>query len=127
MNIHFRQKAIITNSEGKLLVMFDAKQLLWDLPGGHVDMPELHDDALRREVQEELGAKILSYTIEFIHTRHSTKSDNYHIVVCYQTVIDRTDIKLSDEHTEYKYVTPAEIFNLKTEPYLQELAKKLTA
>jgi 8-oxo-dGTP pyrophosphatase MutT (NUDIX family) len=49
-------KAVITSDKGLLLVKEDADQ--WDLPGGGIEHFEELDDALRREIQEELGAEI---------------------------------------------------------------------
>lgn len=126
MNIKFRQKAIITNSEGKLLVLHvTAESGIWDLPGGTTEFPELHEDAFRRELREELDSKLISFEPFFIHTRYSPASDNYHIVICYKTTTDSSPITLSSEHDELRWLTPQEILDLKTEPFLHELAKKL--
>jgi 8-oxo-dGTP pyrophosphatase MutT (NUDIX family) len=55
--------AIVPNPDGKVLVLKRAlsKPFLpgcWDLPGGHLDHDELLESALRREVNEEIGARI---------------------------------------------------------------------
>lgn len=55
--------ALITDSEGRLLITVrkaEPAKGTWDLPGGFVDVSESAEQALRREVKEELGLDILS-------------------------------------------------------------------
>ena len=51
---NFRVAAVIIN-DGKLLIMQDTQSPYWYLPGGRVHLQERAEDALRRELQEELG------------------------------------------------------------------------
>jgi NADH pyrophosphatase NudC (nudix superfamily) len=53
--------ALILDSEGKLLVTIrgkDPKKGMLDLPGGFVDPLETIEDALKRELMEELGVDV---------------------------------------------------------------------
>jgi len=57
--------AIIVNAKNELLVAVranDPGKGLWDLPGGFVDPGESAEQALRREVKEELNLEIDSIT-----------------------------------------------------------------
>lgn len=57
--VNFHQKVIILNAEGKFLILKAAyKGEKWDLPGGAVEIPENHEEALRREVREETGLEV---------------------------------------------------------------------
>lgn len=47
-------KALIRNTDGNILLVKE-KSDKWDLPGGGIDHGESPDDAIRRELQEELG------------------------------------------------------------------------
>lgn len=47
-------KAQIKNSDGQLLLVKENSDK-WDLPGGGVDHGETPEDAMRREIQEEIG------------------------------------------------------------------------
>lgn len=61
--IHFQgkiaQKAIIIK-EGKVLLMRDprAGRVIWEIPGGRMNINEVPQDALKREIFEELGVEI---------------------------------------------------------------------
>lgn len=52
---------VIVDGRGRMLVLVRGKdpgQGLWDLPGGFVDPGETAEDALRREVREEIGLEV---------------------------------------------------------------------
>ena len=60
--------AFIFNAKGELLVCCRAKDPAkgtLDLPGGFVDMSETAEDAIRREVKEELNLEIDSLSYQF--------------------------------------------------------------
>ncbi len=55
--------ALITDEEGRLLVTVrkgEPAKGTWDLPGGFVDPGESVEEAVRREIKEELGLDIVS-------------------------------------------------------------------
>lgn len=53
-NFNYRSAAVIL-SNNKLLVMKDDKSAHYYLPGGRVRFNERADDALSREIKEEIG------------------------------------------------------------------------
>jgi len=55
--------ALITDAEGRLLITVRKEEPAkgtWDLPGGFVDPAETAEEAVRREIAEELGLDIQS-------------------------------------------------------------------
>ena len=62
MEIRFAQKAVILRQQELLLVRKSAldpnNPNLWELPGGRLDGDESVDEALRREVREEVGLEV---------------------------------------------------------------------
>ena len=101
-----------TDKIAKAVVMKDGKALLlkrsnymkkyageWDLPGGHVQEEESIEEGLRREVEEETGLKIKSP--EKLYTDGRT---HY-----YRAESDSSEVKLSEEHTEYKFVSAEDL------------------
>ena len=54
---HAVRALVIDDDDATLLVRyeFDLKRSVWGLPGGGLEPGESHDDALRRELHEELG------------------------------------------------------------------------
>ena len=73
----------------------------WYLPGGSIKKYETYDTAIRRELDEELGAKLYSYTLFGNYTNHfEYKNDN--IIILLSTdfnVNGNTD----DEISEFQY------------------------
>jgi NAD+ diphosphatase len=69
--------AFIVNSKGELLVCERANEPakgMWDLPGGFIDDCETAEQAIAREIQEELGMKVDAGTLLFTEPNDYTYS-----------------------------------------------------
>jgi len=90
----------------------------WDLPGGKLEHGETPEEGLLREVKEEInlevkvGEPIFSYL-------EAIKYACY--VVVYECKLISGEIKLSSEHSEYKWASVEEIQKLLIEPYVKKL------
>lgn len=133
-------KAIFRNVNGEILLLKINKKTYakkvpnhWDLPGGKIFKGEEIEEALKREVEEEIGIKNIKI-IKFIDASISkiriSHTDAGLILFTYLCEIENIkDVKLIDnEHTEFKWYTPKEASKLlktKFADSLIEIIKKL--
>ncbi len=100
-------KAIIVNSDGKVLVLTNSHMgvnpdLAYspDLPGGTVEPGETADEALVREVQEEIGINISDaprkQLAEYYHPKGLT-------LVIYLVWANVRDVSLREEHCAFSW------------------------
>ncbi len=113
--------ALILDMQGRL---FLARSHKWRdryvVPGGHVELGERLEEALRREVKEETGLDIhdvefLMYQ-EFIFDEAFWKRRHY-IFFDFVCRADSTEVTLNSEAEEYVWVPPEEALQLPLEPY----------
>lgn len=93
----------------------------WEFPGGHLEIGETLKDGLKRELEEEIG-----FTDEFepIITHYYDEVNEKNGILVHDLEIDfvinvdssKINVKLSDEHCDYKWVT-------KDSEYLDEFIK----
>ena len=92
-------KAVLFVSGDKILLLKNKKG--WDLPGGHMRHGETKQQALKREVFEETGIQINN--IHDLH--HKSGNKNFFSAQCMTD-----DISLSDEHSDYIFLNPKDIY-----------------
>ncbi|MBY6188141.1 (deoxy)nucleoside triphosphate pyrophosphohydrolase [Marinobacter hydrocarbonoclasticus] len=79
----------------------------WEFPGGKVEPSESHQEALRREIQEELGVDIVVRGHVASHTHdYGTKVVRLHGYQCQWTP---QQIVLTDSHDAFEWRRPAEV------------------
>lgn len=139
-SFHLGVKAIIRNNEGKILLLkVNLKQLknfkgeaYWDIPGGRIQKDSTIEDTLKREVQEETGIctihKFLPFSMVLSKIRIPIDKDSVGLVLstCICEVGDINNIKISNEHTEYKWFSSKEAAKLLSFKYPQEFIQKLS-
>ena len=79
---------------------------IWQMITGTIESHEHTKDALVRELQEETGLipqKI--YSIPRINTFYLAISDKICMSPVFLTIVDSADVKISSEHTEYKWAS----------------------
>jgi 8-oxo-dGTP diphosphatase len=103
----FGAHAIILDSEGHVLLL---KRTYgdngWSLPGGSVDPGETIHQALYRECREELGIEVQDVVLTGFYY-HSRLNAQVGIFRC--SLPNDEEIKLSSEHSEYKWMHLSEL------------------
>ena len=120
--------ALIFDPEGKVLLIKSHK---WGdryvIPGGHIELGEKIEDALRREIKEETGLDICDIEFFFLHefifdkTFHKKRHFLFLDHICKTT---STQVSLDQEGQEYVWVNSDEALNLQVEPYTRRIIEE---
>lgn len=105
---------IIVNKKNELLLVKrnekeDNEIGKWSIAGGGSKIGESFEDALKREINEELNCKIIKYDY-FKSYFYKIKNINVRAVYFYGNI--RGKIKISKEHSEFKWFKFSEIKKL---------------
>lgn len=120
--------ALIINAEGKLFLTRSHKwRDGWVVPGGHVELGERMEEALRREVKEETGLEI--YDIQFLMYQELVYDEafwerRHFISFDYQCRTDMEEVRLNSEAQEYQWVTAEEALELPLDQYTRRAIEK---
>ena len=113
------------------IILFDGKVLLelrdnnpkisdpekWTFPGGRLWMGEDYDDAMNRELQEEVSLVPADMTLLGMMINTVTRS-RHQMYVCHLTSEEAKNVKLGNEGQELKFVTFDEMKSLPLARYL---------
>jgi 8-oxo-dGTP diphosphatase len=133
MNLQVGVKALIKNSKDEYLFMrrstilaTDVSEPSWDIPGGRIESNEYLPEALKREIQEEVGYEIQSTPMLIAAQDIFVPAKELHVVrLTYTLKEDIDNIALSDEHEEYVWVHESQLETVNAEPYLAEVLMQL--
>ena len=119
---------ILTDADGRVLLcrMADGRGVFpgqWALPGGGVEPGERIDDALRREVREELGIELASWQPLLFkddvlekHFPDGSRRPIHMIFLVYRCTPSGAPIVLNEEFSEYGWFRPGELSALALNP-----------
>ena len=113
--------AVIFNTDGKFLLLKSHKfNGQFVVPGGHIELGESMEQALRREIMEETGLTVRDIELvdlqEFIYDEIFWKKRHF-IFHDYRCRTDDSKVTLNEEAQEYLWVTLEESRSLPVEPY----------
>lgn len=82
----------------------------WEFPGGHLEKGETLKDGLKRELEEEIGFTenfnpIITHYFDELKERNNELIHDLELDFIINVDSSKMDIKLSDEHSDYKWVT----------------------
>jgi 8-oxo-dGTP pyrophosphatase MutT (NUDIX family) len=92
---------------------------VWECVTGQVDQGEGFEDAMHREVREELGVKVeIEHILGTTHFYRGTPgSENELVGVIYLcSLADPASIRISQEHTEYRWLSATQALDLLSIP-----------
>lgn len=128
-NVKLLQKVVIEHDGKVLLVKRDANSFsrpnCWDFPGGNSEWPtdvvektsNLHQRDATREVLEETGLHIdpsefSKENLRYLETFFDPEKQIFTILLSWHILlpdsVDPNSIQLSEEHTEYQWLSPSE-------------------
>jgi len=120
--ILYLSSAIIKDKKGRILLIkrsgTKSYKGYWQLPEGKLEDGENPQDALKREIKEELGVEIRSMKLLKI-AASPIEAKGIKYLACramFLTKILHQDFKLSTEHSEYRWFGPDAIKSAKLLP-----------
>lgn len=108
---------IIYNDQGEILLIKNPKfKDFWTVPGGHIELNETAEEALKREIREETGLELkdieaISFS-EGINPEFFYK-DKHFIYLNYLAAVASGELRKSREMTEYLWIAPEKALELK--------------
>jgi len=114
--IKILHKCIIENGGNILLLKMANNDSLpgkWDFPGGNLEFLETFESCVRREALEESGLKI--YGIKRIGFEEIIlkKKKKHYILFFYEAKAKGSDVVLSHEHSDFKWVKKKDLFGVR--------------
>ena len=114
--------ALVVDPKGRILIVRSSK---WDnkhtVPGGHIELGELAEDAVKREVREETGLDVgvvkLLLVQQAVYPRFYQKHEHF-VFMDYLCRTQNTKVKLDGRELQsYVWVSPQEAVELDLEEY----------
>lgn len=120
--------ALIFNSEGKIFLIKSHKwRDKYVIPGGHIELGETLEQALKREIKEETGLDIYDIEFlcfqEFLFDKAFWKKKHF-IFFDFVCKANSTKVRLNSEGQEYVWVSLREALKLPIEPYTKRVIEE---
>ncbi|MFA5840856.1 MAG: NUDIX domain-containing protein [Candidatus Paceibacterota bacterium] len=129
MELQVGVKILLKNKDGKYLVLFRSLGSApksgqhWDIAGGRINAGSSLIENLKREVIEEAGLEIIGEP-KLITAQDIFKPDKHVVRLTYAGFADG-EVKLSEEHSDYKWASLEEVKNLEPmDKYFKEVLAK---
>jgi 8-oxo-dGTP pyrophosphatase MutT (NUDIX family) len=106
---------LVLDAQNRLLMLKRSDSGSWGVPGGATEPGEVVEDAARRETFEEAGVEILNMSLfgvfsgPDLYYKYPNGDEVYNVTIMYVSQDWRGDIRINDEHTEWRWFSVAEI------------------
>lgn len=109
---------VFFNSKGEVLLVkrgVDPGKGKWDIPGGFIEFDETLEEAVAREVEEELGIKPFQYSEPIYNTNYTVPypwgKETYHIIdfSCMALIDDDVELKPDDDVADAAFYKLSEL------------------
>lgn len=113
--------AFIFNQKGELFLIKTHKwKHRYCVPGGHIELGEKIEEALKREAKEETGLDV--YQPQFICLHEFIAEDSFYkkrhmLFLNYKVMAKTTKVKLNHEAEDFIWVSPKKALKLPLEKY----------
>jgi 8-oxo-dGTP pyrophosphatase MutT (NUDIX family) len=127
MEVQVGVKILLKNSHSLYLFIKRTEPLLdgggirWDIPGGRIKAKESLGEALVRELQEETGMGLSGPPVLIAAQDIMVPDKHIHIVRLTYMAESVSDIKLSNEHNEYNWLSLDKALKTNIDDYLREV------
>lgn len=119
-------RGVVCRPDETVLTIRRASDGGWELPGGRIRCRESVPDCLRRELTEETGLDAtVHHPVEAVSWQNDAGDDRF--AVYYYCTTDEESVTLSDEHTEWAWVTEATARDRLSDPQSTATARAVEA
>ncbi|MBI4032226.1 NUDIX hydrolase [Candidatus Berkelbacteria bacterium] len=119
---------IVQNDQGEILLLHrnTPERVQWELPGGKIEPDEAPEDAVRREVFEELGITLTNLA-PFGEDSFVEDNQEFHYHWFTAVIADGLPQPLEDKFDEVRYIPLAELASLPLSANMRQLLPHILA
>lgn len=113
-------KCNIQDNDGRILLLkradSDEHGGMWESAGGGIDEGESYEEAVIREVKEETGLDVkVQFETSIVLSDDATPGKQYKASLFQATSVSGKVSLIPEEHSEYRWIYPSEIFSFISE------------
>jgi 8-oxo-dGTP pyrophosphatase MutT (NUDIX family) len=106
---------LVVDADNRLLLMNRSDNNCWGIPGGSLEPGEVVESAAKRETLEETGLEVAEMSLFGVFSgpelfyKYPNGDEVYNVIIVYLSRDWHGEIKLNEEHTEWRWFAANEI------------------